>query len=166
LIVDTVGNRSLLENRHALKPAGTYIGLGGGGPSEQGFIGAMSGSVEELILSAFVSQKLPFFLADMNQKDLTVLADLMRTGKITPVIDRHYELSAVTAAVTYLEARACPRESHHLDRRALASADSRQFDAHILAHNDTPVTSMLPTNPVQRKHSRLITCNSRSFSKP
>lgn len=55
-------------------------------------------------ISALLSQKLTFFLADMNQKDLTVLADLMRTGKITPVIDRHYELSAVTAAVTYLEA--------------------------------------------------------------
>lgn len=104
LIVDTVGNRSLLENRRALKSGGTYIGIGGGGPSEQGFIGAMFGPIEELMLSPFVSQKLTFLLADMNQKDLGVLADLMRAGKVMPVIDRRYELSEVPAAVAYLEA--------------------------------------------------------------
>jgi NADPH:quinone reductase-like Zn-dependent oxidoreductase len=104
LIVDTVGNRSLLENRRVLKSSGTYIGLGGGGPDEQGVFGPMFGAVKDLLLSAFVSQKLVFFLADMNQKDLGVLADLMRVGKITPVIDRRYELSEVPAAVAYLEA--------------------------------------------------------------
>ena len=103
LIFDLVGNRSPLENRRALKPNGTYIGIGGGGP-ESGFLGTMSGAIEVLALSKLVSQKLTFFLADLNQKDLTVLADLMRAGKVTPVIDRRYKLSEVPAAVTYLEA--------------------------------------------------------------
>ena len=56
------------------------------------------------MLSAFVSQKLMFLLADMNQKDLAALADPMPAGKITPVIDRRYGLSEVPAAVAYLEA--------------------------------------------------------------
>ena len=51
-----------------------------------------------------MSQKLTFVLADMNQKDLGILADLMRAGKVMPVIDRRYELSEVPAAVAYLEA--------------------------------------------------------------
>jgi NADPH:quinone reductase-like Zn-dependent oxidoreductase len=104
LIVDTVGNRSLLENRRVLKPGGTYIGIGGGRPSEQGFIGPMVTPLKELVLSPFVSQKLIFFEAELTGADLTVLADLIKSGKVTPVIDRRYSLSEVPAAVAYLEA--------------------------------------------------------------
>ena len=42
-------------------------------------------------------------LADLNQKDLTILGDLMQTGKVTPVIDRRYKLSEVPEAIRYLE---------------------------------------------------------------
>jgi len=43
------------------------------------------------------------FMADTNQKDLAVLADLMQSGKVKPVIDRTYKLSEVPAAIAYLE---------------------------------------------------------------
>ena len=33
-------------------------------------------------------------MADANQKDLTVLTDMLQSGKIKPVIDRTYKLSA------------------------------------------------------------------------
>ena len=42
-------------------------------------------------------------MADTSQKDLTILADLMQSGKIKPVIDRTYKLSEVPAAIAYLE---------------------------------------------------------------
>ncbi len=42
-------------------------------------------------------------LAELNQKDLTILADLMQTGKVTPVIDRTYKLSELPEAIRYLE---------------------------------------------------------------
>jgi NADPH:quinone reductase-like Zn-dependent oxidoreductase len=42
-------------------------------------------------------------LADVNQKDLTFLADLMATGKVKPVIDRTYTLSQTADALRYLE---------------------------------------------------------------
>ena len=35
--------------------------------------------------------------------DLTIMRELMRTGKVTPVIDRRYSLSEVPAAIRYLE---------------------------------------------------------------
>jgi NADPH:quinone reductase-like Zn-dependent oxidoreductase len=42
-------------------------------------------------------------LAALNQKDLTVLSDLMQAGKITPVIDRSYKLNETADALRYLE---------------------------------------------------------------
>jgi len=42
-------------------------------------------------------------LAELNQKDLTLLRDLMQAGKVTPVIDRTYQLSEVPEAIRYLE---------------------------------------------------------------
>jgi len=43
-------------------------------------------------------------LAQLNHDDLAFLADLMQSGKVTPVIDRTYKsLSEVPEAVLYLE---------------------------------------------------------------
>jgi NADPH:quinone reductase-like Zn-dependent oxidoreductase len=42
-------------------------------------------------------------MAELNKKDLTVLGDLMQSGKVTPVIDRTYPLSQIREAIRYLE---------------------------------------------------------------
>jgi NADPH:quinone reductase-like Zn-dependent oxidoreductase len=42
-------------------------------------------------------------IANINQKDLTALGDLMQSGKMKPVIDRTYKFSEVPAAVSYVE---------------------------------------------------------------
>ena len=42
-------------------------------------------------------------LAEMNRKDLTVLVDLIQTGKVKPVIDRTYPFSQLPEAMQYLE---------------------------------------------------------------
>ena len=103
VILDLVGNRSLLENRRVLKPDGIYIGIGGGGPDDGGLIGPLTGPIKEFMLSPFVSQKFMFFVADLNQEDLTILGDLMQAGKVTPVIDRRYQLSETAEAIRYVE---------------------------------------------------------------
>ena len=56
-----------------------------------------------MLLSPFMSQEMGMFMADTNQKDLALLADLMQSGKVKPVIDRTYKLSEVPAAIAYLE---------------------------------------------------------------
>ena len=56
-----------------------------------------------MLLSPFVSQKMGMMMADPSQKDLTILGDLMQSGKMKPVIDRTYKLSEVPAAIAYLE---------------------------------------------------------------
>jgi NADPH:quinone reductase-like Zn-dependent oxidoreductase len=50
-----------------------------------------------------VRQRTVFFLASTNNDDLGVLAELMETGKVTPVVDRTYPLSETAAAIRYLE---------------------------------------------------------------
>jgi NADPH:quinone reductase-like Zn-dependent oxidoreductase len=42
-------------------------------------------------------------MADANGKDLTILADMMQSGKLKPVIDRTYKLAEVPEAVRYVE---------------------------------------------------------------
>jgi NADPH:quinone reductase-like Zn-dependent oxidoreductase len=50
-----------------------------------------------------VRQKFIAYIANLNKPDLTILADLMRDGKMTPVIDKTYQLSDVASALKYLE---------------------------------------------------------------
>ena len=101
LILDNVGNHSLLEYRRVLNPKGTFVIIGG--PSEGKWIGAMTIPIKAFMLSPFVSQEFVFLLADLTQEDLTLIGDLMQAGKVTPVIDRRYSLSEVPAAIGYLE---------------------------------------------------------------
>ena len=42
-------------------------------------------------------------LAKPNKEDLTIMHELMKAGKVTPVIDKRYRLSEVPEAIRYLE---------------------------------------------------------------
>jgi NADPH:quinone reductase-like Zn-dependent oxidoreductase len=101
LIIDNVGNHSLSELRHVLKPMGTYVMIGG--PAGQ-WVDPLPRMLSALVVSPFVSQPMRFFIAELNAKDLTFLGDLMQAGKVTPVVDRRYPLRDVAAAMQYLEA--------------------------------------------------------------
>jgi NADPH:quinone reductase-like Zn-dependent oxidoreductase len=103
VILDNVANHSLSECKRVLTPKGKYVMIGGGGANEQGLIGVMARPLKAMILSPFISQQMGMMMADTNQKDLTVLADMMQTGKLKPVIDRTYKLDQVPDAIRYLE---------------------------------------------------------------
>ena len=47
-------------------------------------------------------KKFKFFVAKSNQEDLDFMKELMEAGKITPVIDRRYQLSETPQAIKYL----------------------------------------------------------------
>jgi NADPH:quinone reductase-like Zn-dependent oxidoreductase len=103
VILDNVPNHSLSECRHILNPKGKYVMIGGGGPNDSPWIGPFGRVIHALLVSPFVSQEMGMMMADANQKDLTILADMMQSGKLKPVIDRTYKLSEVPAAIAYLE---------------------------------------------------------------
>jgi len=103
VILDNVANHSLSECRRVLNPKGKYVLIGGGGASEQGFIGLLARPLKAMVLSPFISQQMGMMMADPSQKDLTVLADLMQSGKVKAIIDRTYKLAEVPEAIRYLE---------------------------------------------------------------
>jgi len=43
------------------------------------------------------------FIARITKEDLTILGELMSTGKVTPVIAKRYGLNEVPQALRYLE---------------------------------------------------------------
>src|SRR5881409_390564 len=104
VILDNVANHSLSECRRVLNPDGKYVLIGGGGVNEGRWLGpGLTHALNAMFLSKFVSQKMGMMLAELNQKDLTALADLMQSGKVTPVIDKTYTLGELPQAIEYLE---------------------------------------------------------------
>jgi NADPH:quinone reductase-like Zn-dependent oxidoreductase len=102
VILDCVGNHSFSESRRVMNPRGIYVGAGG--TSDNWMIGPLTGALKALVLSWFVSQKQVMVLAKPSKEDLTIMAQLMAIGKVTPVIDKRYSLREVPEAVRYLEA--------------------------------------------------------------
>src|SRR5436309_10859322 len=103
VILDNVPNHSLSECRRVLTPQVKYVMIGGGGPNDSRWVGPFGRVIKTMVLSPFTSQKMGMMMADANGKDLTILADMMQSGKLKPVIDRTYKLNEVPAAIAYLE---------------------------------------------------------------
>ncbi len=103
VILDNVPNHSLSECRRILTRNGKYVMIGGGGPNDSRWVGPFGRVIKTMVLSPFTSQKMGMMMADANGKDLTILADMMQSGKLKPVIDRTYKLNEVPAAIAYLE---------------------------------------------------------------
>src|SRR5437867_4188398 len=104
VILDNVANRSLSECRHVLTPNGRFVLIGGGGANEQGLIGPLALPIKAMVYSWFVPQKMGMMMAQPSTHDLTLLAEMVESGKLKPVIDRTYKsLSEVPDAIRYLE---------------------------------------------------------------
>src|SRR6202162_360315 len=88
LIFDLVGNHSFSERRRILNPNGICVmaGIGGAGWHD-GMAMRLVGELNAYLRSRFVNQKFISYIAQFSKKDMTVLADLMQSGKMTPVID-------------------------------------------------------------------------------
>src|SRR6266480_2281090 len=104
LIFDLVGNHTFSERRRILNQNGICVmaGIGGAGWHD-GFAIRLAGELNAYVRSRFVSQKFIAYIAQFNKQDMTFLADLMQSGKITPVIDRTYKLNQTADALRYLE---------------------------------------------------------------
>jgi NADPH:quinone reductase-like Zn-dependent oxidoreductase len=104
MIYDLVGNHSFSERRQMLTTKGICVlaGIGGAG-FHPGSWGRVFGNFKAAFQSKFTSQKFVTYIAKLTREDLTVLRDLMQSGKVTPVIDRTYKMSDTADAVRYLE---------------------------------------------------------------
>jgi len=103
LIFDCYVNRSLNAYRNVLSRKGTYLMVGG--PPRRWFVEMLTPLIQALLLSPLVSQRFVTFIAKPRQEDLRLLRELMSSGMVKPVIDRCYQLSEVSEAIRYLDAR-------------------------------------------------------------
>jgi len=101
IFFDCVGNHSLSATMRVLSPEGIYVGAGG--TTDNWMIGPLARAISSLVLSLFGSQKFLMILAKPSKQDLTFMREQMESGKITPVIDRLYNLNEVPEAIRYLE---------------------------------------------------------------
>jgi len=105
VIFDNVQNHTFSERQRVLTSNGICVlaGLGGAGWHEDTWEHLVR-SFTTPLMSKFTSQKFSFYIAQLNHQDLALLADLMQSGKVTPVIDRTYKsLGEVRDALQYLE---------------------------------------------------------------
>jgi NADPH:quinone reductase-like Zn-dependent oxidoreductase len=99
LVLDCVGNHSLSACRRVLNPKGILVMVGA--PNDIPVTTLLARLIGAFLLSMFASRKMVFFIAKVNQEDLTILGEFMATGNVTPVIDRRYRLSQAHEAFRY-----------------------------------------------------------------
>jgi NADPH:quinone reductase-like Zn-dependent oxidoreductase len=100
LLLDVAGNRSWSDCKRVLGKDATLVLIGG--PKTNPWVGPLGHVASVRLASLRASQKVVFFVAKFNREDFLVLQELLETEKVTPVIDRRYELSEVPAALSYL----------------------------------------------------------------
>jgi NADPH:quinone reductase-like Zn-dependent oxidoreductase len=101
VILDNVEAQPLAAVRRALTPTGILIPNSGRGGR---WLGPLGRIVKARVLSAFTRQQLRPFTSVEKRQDLLKLADLLTTGKVTPVIDRTYPLDEAADALRYVAA--------------------------------------------------------------
>jgi NADPH:quinone reductase-like Zn-dependent oxidoreductase len=100
-ILDIGGNSRLSHLRRALTPGGRLVIVGG--ETDGGWLGGFDRQLRAIMLSPLVRQKLGILGAKENAADLSVLRELVESGKVTPAIDQTFPLSQVPEAIRYLQ---------------------------------------------------------------
>lgn len=98
LIFQLAGTAPPSKLRRILTPNGTLVLSSG-----TGRFSGIDRIVRALASSPFVSQRLVTFVAKNSHEDLVLLAELLESKQVTPVIDRSCELREVPAAIRYVE---------------------------------------------------------------
>jgi NADPH:quinone reductase-like Zn-dependent oxidoreductase len=99
LVLDNVGNRTFSALRRVMTPRGRCVVAGA--PKE--LSAALARILKALVRPPFLPKKFTFFIAKLKRDDLVTLCDLMKTGRVTPVIDQRYQLNGIADAITYVE---------------------------------------------------------------
>ncbi len=88
--------------RRVLARRGTLVIVGGEAGGR--WLAGSDRQLRAVALSPFVGQRLKTFICSENNADLIVLAKLVESGRVTPVIDRTYPLSEVPDAIGHMQA--------------------------------------------------------------
>ena len=99
LILDAAAYRSVFDYLPILSNHGNYVLVGGSTVRffQIMFFGALISKISQCKVQCLASKP--------NQKDLTILSNLLESGKISPFISQRYNLSEVPTAILELEQR-------------------------------------------------------------
>ena len=99
LIFVANGNVSIFQYKQALRPNGICVLAGGSGMS---IIQLLVGMIQGWWILKTENKKIGSFLANINQKDLEIMKELLASGKVKPVIDRRFRLRDTADALRYI----------------------------------------------------------------
>lgn len=95
-ILDLIAYRSVFSYARALKPNGSYYAVGG----------SVTTFLQFLLFGPWIKRtsgkKVRLLAVQRNRKDLESITELCVSGKVKPVIDKRFPLSAVPEALRYL----------------------------------------------------------------
>ncbi|MBI4884300.1 MAG: NAD(P)-dependent alcohol dehydrogenase [Actinobacteria bacterium] len=100
LLLDVAGSRRWSDYRKVLKEDATIVIVGA--PKGSKMFGPLGHIIHVRLAAMFSSQSATFFVAKFDKADLSVLGDLVTSGKLTSVIDRRYPLKETADAFRYL----------------------------------------------------------------
>jgi NADPH:quinone reductase-like Zn-dependent oxidoreductase len=100
LMLDVAGSRSFSECRRVLAPDATVVVIGGSKANR--LLGPLAHVIGSSLRATGRSQSVTFFVASVTTADLVLLKEQIEAGKLTPVIDRRYELPETVEALRYL----------------------------------------------------------------
>ena len=99
VVFDNAGTRSWKDTRRVLAPDAKVVLIGG--PKRNRVLGPVGHILGTKLGSVRSSQEALFALCKPNREDLDLLAELLESGTIVPVIDRRFELAEAAEAVRY-----------------------------------------------------------------
>lgn len=102
LILDTVATQPLSACRRILQPEGIYVAVGS--LSMGNWIGPLTFLAGVQLAGLLRSQTMTSMLATTNTRDLGVIAEMVASGSVKPVIDRVFPLEETADAVAHVEA--------------------------------------------------------------
>jgi NADPH:quinone reductase-like Zn-dependent oxidoreductase len=96
LILDVIADRSVFAYRRALRPNGSYFMAGG----------SVATMFQMLLLGPWIrrttGKKIRLLVVQTDPKDLVYITELIESGKVVTVIDKHYSLREAAEALRYL----------------------------------------------------------------
>ncbi len=101
VVYDISANHSVSDTLRVVKLDGILMLIGS--ISKERLLGPIVLPLKAFLMARFVRQKLAFFIAKRKREDLIFLGDLLRTGKLVPVIDKTYRLAETPRAVAYVQ---------------------------------------------------------------
>lgn len=103
VVLDLVGNRSLRALRRLVRPSGTLVLSGGGTPGSGRVVGALGLLVRAQLVARTPGPRILVPVAKPNTQRLQELRSLVEAGRLSPVVDRVYDLDRSHDAVGYVE---------------------------------------------------------------